>query len=85
MLIVMTQDVTDAGNLVPRDEGVPFPHRVGRPAARFGDDLDAALDDPALSPIRFESGEGDAREFVANQIDGFEDIKKTDARRRRRH
>ncbi len=85
VFIVVTENVSDTGNLAPRDQGVPFLHLLGEPAARFGDDLDAALDNPALSPVQFESGEADARQLVARQIDGFDDIEKTNERRRRRH
>jgi hypothetical protein len=85
VLIVMTKDIPDAGNLLPRDLGMPLLQRIRQPAACLRDDLNAALDDPAFSPIRFESGEGDARKLAADQVDGLNDIKKTDKWRRRRH
>jgi hypothetical protein len=80
VLVVMTGGVSDARNLFPRDQRVPLLDRIGQPTARFGDNLDAALDDPLFPPIGLESGKTNPSHLASKQIDGLEDIKKANER-----
>ena len=58
MFVIMAQDVADAGDLRPRNIGVALFHVLGHVAACFGDDLDAAFDNPLIQPIGFEILQG---------------------------
>ncbi len=47
---------------------------VAKMAAGFGYDLDAALDQPALAPVRLECRQRDPRHLGVDQLDGFDNI-----------
>ena len=55
--VIVPQHVPDPGHLGPGDIGIPGFKFGGKTAARFGDNFDAALDQPLLLPIGFESVE----------------------------
>jgi hypothetical protein len=51
LVIVVTQDVADAHDLLPGDLWVLFPKMDGQAATRLRDDLDRPFDDVLKSPV----------------------------------
>jgi hypothetical protein len=54
MLVFMAQHVADAGDLRPWNFRVPAFQFIAEMPAGFGDDFNAALDQPAFALVRFE-------------------------------
>jgi len=54
-LVIVAQQVPDAGDLLPRNLQVAYLQVVGQVMTGFGNDLDAALDEPLLFPLRLGS------------------------------
>src|ERR1700746_374460 len=84
MLVFMAQHVADAGNLRPRNFRVPGFELIAEMTARFRDDFNAALDQPAFALVRFKGLECHASHLAANELDRLDDIGKTRNRPRRR-
>ena len=61
------------------------PELVGQPAAGFGNDLDAALDQPALAPIRLERVERHTGCLGPDMLDGLDNVGKARDGRGRLH
>src|ERR1700730_5166903 len=53
VLVIMAQHVADPRDLRPRYFWMPGFQLVGQVTAGLGDDFNAALDEPALAPVRF--------------------------------
>jgi len=50
--------------------------QIGREAAaRLGDDLDAALDQPQLAPVGFERIERNVGDLVADMLDRLDQVR----------
>ena len=52
--VVVAQHIADARHFLPRDFGMARFQFVREMAARFGNDLDAALDQPLPLPVRLD-------------------------------
>ena len=73
-LIFVAQDVADVSDLLPWNFRVTRLQLVGQPAAGFGNDLDAALDQPALAPIRLEHVKRHTVRLGLDMPDGLDDV-----------
>src|SRR5438874_584011 len=73
-LILVPQDIADAGHLRPRNLWVAGLQLVAQMTAGLGDNFKASFDQPTLAPVGLKSIECDACRFVADVLDGFDDI-----------
>jgi hypothetical protein len=81
----MAQHVDDAGDLRPWHFRMPGFQFIAKMPARFGDDFDPALDQPALALVGFEGLQRHSGHLAADELDRFDDVGKPWNRRRRRH
>jgi hypothetical protein len=59
-LVLAPEDISDTGDLWPRDLRVPGLQFAGKMPACFGNDLNAAFNESTLSPIGSKNSETDA-------------------------
>ena len=72
--VVVAQHIADARHFLPRDFGMARFQFVREMAARLGNDLDAALDQPLPLPVRLERFERYFPQHPANAFDRFGDV-----------
>src|SRR5207244_925492 len=73
-VILMAQDIADARHFRPFDVRMPRLEFVAEVAAGFGNDLNAALDQPAFTPVGLEGHKGNLGHFCLDQLDGFNNV-----------
>lgn len=84
-LVIVAQHVADAGHLGPRNFRMAGLEFVAQPPAGFRNDLDAALDEPALAPVGLEGVKRHARRLAADVFDRLDDVGKARGERGRGH
>src|SRR5215471_7197826 len=70
----MRQHVADSAHSTPRNLGPRVRQLVGNRAARFGDDLDCALHQPAQLPACFKIDKRSTLRNLLDAFDGFQNI-----------
>ncbi len=73
-LVVVSQDVADAGDLSPRDIAMPRFQLVRKTAAGLRYDFEASLHQPPEPPIILERLEGKALHHKLDTLDRFHDV-----------
>jgi hypothetical protein len=72
--VVVPDNVADAGNLRPWDFRMASLELVAEVAARFGDDLNAAFDEPTFALVRRERAQTNSRHLAVDQLNGLDDV-----------
>lgn len=72
--VVMAKYIADSGHVAPRDFRMARLEIVRQMAARFGDDLDATLNQPLPAPVFLKRIERNACHLAANTLDGLDDV-----------
>src|SRR5437868_742321 len=76
VIVSMTKNIADP-YFWPRNLGSSLLYVVREMTARFGNDFNSALNQPALFPILLESFNSNTIQYVTNAFDRFNDISET--------
>src|SRR6476620_8813339 len=79
VIVSMTKNIADPRYFWPRDLGSSLLYVVREMTARFGNDFNSALNQPALFPILLESFKSHAIQYATNAFDRFNAISEGDA------
>src|SRR6266849_4441604 len=74
VIVSMTNNIADPCYFWPLNLGSSLLYVVREMTARFRNDFNSALNQPALFPILLESFKSDAIQYVTNAFDRFNDI-----------